>query len=70
MRFLRGGATAQAVNRRLPTAAARVPSQVEFYVGFVVDEVALGQVSSEYVGFPCQFSCSALIIIYHPGLVQ
>jgi hypothetical protein len=25
-------------------------------VGFVVDEVALGQVFSEYFGFPCQFS--------------
>jgi hypothetical protein len=26
------------------------------HVGFVVDKVALGQVSSEYFGFPCQFS--------------
>jgi hypothetical protein len=25
-------------------------------VGFVVDKVALGQVLSEYFGFPCQFS--------------
>jgi hypothetical protein len=25
-------------------------------VGFVVDKVALGQVFSEYFGFPCQFS--------------
>jgi hypothetical protein len=25
-------------------------------VGFVVDKVALGQVSSEYFGFPCQSS--------------
>jgi hypothetical protein len=24
------------------------------HVGFVVDKVALGQVSSEYFGFPCQ----------------
>jgi hypothetical protein len=24
-------------------------------VGFVVDKVALGQVFSEYFGFPCQF---------------
>jgi hypothetical protein len=30
-------------------------------VGFVVDEVALGQVFSEYF---------TLIIIYHPGLVK
>jgi hypothetical protein len=42
-------------------------------MGFVVDKVALGQVFSEYFGFPCQFSFhgySTLIIIYHPGLVQ
>jgi hypothetical protein len=42
-------------------------------VGFVVDKVALGQVSSEYLGLPCQFSdCSTpiIIIIYHLGLVQ
>jgi hypothetical protein len=26
------------------------------HVGFVVDKVALGQVSSGYFGFPCQFS--------------
>jgi hypothetical protein len=25
-----------------------------YIVGFVVDEVALGQVFSEYFGFPCQ----------------
>jgi hypothetical protein len=41
-------------------------------MGFVVDKVALGQVFSEYFGFPCQFAftdCST-IIIYHLGLVQ
>jgi hypothetical protein len=35
-------------------------------VGQVVNKVALGQVFSEYFGFPCQFSfhrCSTLIII-------
>jgi hypothetical protein len=26
------------------------------HVGFVVDKVALGQVFSDYFGFPCQFS--------------
>jgi hypothetical protein len=26
------------------------------HVGFVMDKVALGQVSSEYFGFPCQLS--------------
>jgi hypothetical protein len=42
-------------------------------VGFVVDKVALGQVFSEYFGFPCQSSFHRLLkitIIYHLGLVQ
>jgi hypothetical protein len=44
------------------------------HVGFVVDEVALGQVFSEYFGFPCQSSFhqffSTITLTYHPGLVQ
>jgi hypothetical protein len=39
----------------------------------MVDEVALGQVSSEYLGFPCQslfHHFSTITITYHPGLVQ
>jgi hypothetical protein len=43
-------------------------------VGFVVDNVVLGQVFSEYFGFPCQSSFptnfSTIIITYHPRLVQ
>jgi hypothetical protein len=43
-------------------------------VGFVVDKVAVGQVFSEYFGFPANShstDCSTIIIItYHPGLVQ
>jgi hypothetical protein len=41
-------------------------------VGFVVDKVALGQVLSEYFGFPCLHSTnsSTVTIIYHLGLVQ
>jgi hypothetical protein len=42
-------------------------------VGFVVDNVALGQVFSEYFGFPYQFhstNFSTINITYHPGLVQ
>jgi hypothetical protein len=35
------------------------------HVGFVVDRVALGQVFSEYVGFPCQFSFHRLLHIHH-----
>jgi hypothetical protein len=34
-------------------------------VGFVVDKVALEQVFSEYVGFPCQFSFHPLLHIHH-----
>jgi hypothetical protein len=33
-------------------------------VGFVVDEVALGKVFSEYFGFPCQFSFHRLLHTY------
>jgi hypothetical protein len=34
-------------------------------VGFVADKVALGQVSSEYFGFPCHFSFHRLLHIHH-----
>jgi hypothetical protein len=41
------------------------------YVRFVVDKVALGQISSEYFGFPCPFSFHQMLHThYHPGLVQ
>jgi hypothetical protein len=46
-----GRATAQAVSRWLPTVATQVRIQAE-HVGFVVDEAALGQVFSKYLGFP------------------
>jgi hypothetical protein len=35
------------------------------YVGFVVDKVALGQVFSEYFGFPCQSSFHRLLYNHH-----
>jgi hypothetical protein len=40
-------------------------------VGFVVDKAALGQVFSDYFGFPCQ-SLSHQFIHHHnhPGLAQ
>jgi hypothetical protein len=41
-------------------------------VGFVVDKVALGQLFSQYFGFPCQFfstNFSIITTIYHLGLV-
>jgi hypothetical protein len=42
-------------------------------VKFVVDKVALGQVFSEYFGFPCQFfptNFSTIAITCHPGLYR
>jgi hypothetical protein len=50
-----GHAIAQAANRRLPTAAAHVQSQARS-LGTCGGKMALGQVSSEYFGFPCQLS--------------
>jgi hypothetical protein len=43
---------AQAVSCWLPTAAAQVRFRAE-HVGFMVDKAALGQVFSQYFGFPC-----------------
>jgi hypothetical protein len=39
-------------------------------VGFVVDKAALGQVFSQYFGFPCQGFRLLLTIHHHSGLVQ
>jgi hypothetical protein len=65
-----GHAIAQAVSRWLPTAAARVQARV-WQVGFVVDKVALGQVFSEYFGFPCQSSFHQILHHHnHLGQVQ
>jgi hypothetical protein len=59
-------ATTQAVSLWLPTAAARV-----WQVGFRADKVALGQVFSEYFGFPCQSSFQQIIHHHkHLGQVQ
>jgi hypothetical protein len=38
--------------------------------GFVVDKVALGQVFSEYFGFPCQSFHRFIHYHNHPGLTQ
>jgi hypothetical protein len=35
------------------------------HVGFVVDKVALGQVFSEYFGFPCQFAFRHRLLLTH-----
>jgi hypothetical protein len=61
MDYGEGRAIAQALSRRLPTAKARVRG----HVGFVLDKVALGQVFSEYFGFPYQFSFHRLLHIHH-----
>jgi hypothetical protein len=46
---------AQAVSSRHPGAEARVRSG-SVHVGFVVEEVALGQVFTEYFGLPLSIS--------------
>jgi hypothetical protein len=50
---LTGHDVAQTVSRRLPIARP-VFDPLSGYARIVVDEVTLGQVSSEYFGFPCQ----------------
>jgi hypothetical protein len=64
-------AIAKAVSRWLPTAATRVRARF-WQVGSVVDKVASGQVSSKYLGFPCQNrSFHQLFHPHnHPGQVQ
>jgi hypothetical protein len=52
-------------SRRLPTAAARGFDPMSGHVGFVVDRVALGQISPLNSNF-ADFST----LIYQPGLVQ
>jgi hypothetical protein len=54
-----GRAIVQAVSRR-PGFEPR-----SGHVGFVVDKVALGQVLSENVRFPCQFSLHRLLHTHH-----
>jgi hypothetical protein len=57
-------AIAQAVSRWLPTAAARVRARVS-QVGFVVDEVPLGQVFTDYFGFPAKTVHSTNFLHHH-----
>jgi hypothetical protein len=67
---MRGRAVAQAVSSWLPTAAARVRVRAE-HVWFVVNKAALGQVFSEYFGFPCQSSFHQFLLHHnYPGLTQ
>jgi hypothetical protein len=63
-------AVAQAVSGWIPTAAARVRAQ-SGNAGFVVEKMTLGQVFSEYFGFPCQSSFHQILYSHnHPGQVQ
>jgi hypothetical protein len=65
-----GRAIAQAVSRWLSAAAARVaPGSGQ--MGFVVSKVALGQVFSEFFGFPCHSLFHIILHRHnHPGQVQ
>jgi hypothetical protein len=56
-----GCAIAQAVSRWLPTAAVRGSSPDLVMWDLWWDKVALGQVFSEYFGFPCQSSFHQLL---------
>jgi hypothetical protein len=60
-----GRAIAQAVSRWLPTATARVQTRVLVMWDFVVNKVALGQVFSEYFGYPCQSSFHQFLHNHH-----
>jgi hypothetical protein len=51
---------AQAVRRRRPGFELR-----SGHMGFVVEKPALGQIFSEYFGFPCHFSFHRLLHIHH-----
>jgi hypothetical protein len=60
---------AVAVSRWLPIVATRVRVQAD--MGFVVDKEAMGQVFSEYFGFPCQSSFHQFLDHHNlPGLAQ
>jgi hypothetical protein len=56
-----GGAIAQAVSCQIPTASFDL---ISGHVGFVVDKVALGRVSSMYFGFLRQFSFHKLLHVH------
>jgi hypothetical protein len=68
-----GRAIAQAVSRRLLTAAAQVQTRVWSCGILWWTKVALGQVFSENFGFPCQSTFYLLPhnrLYYHPRLAQ
>jgi hypothetical protein len=60
-----GRAIAEVVSHWLPTVVAWV-----WQVEFVLDEMASGQVFSEYFGFPCQNRSFHELLHHHSHLVQ
>jgi hypothetical protein len=62
----------RAVTQRLDAVfPPRLPGYAYgLHVGFVVNKAALGQVFSEYFGFPCQSFLRFLHYHNHPGLTQ
>jgi hypothetical protein len=53
------------IQLRSSHSSGGVPGSSPGHVGFVVDEVALEQVSSEYFDFTCSFSFHRLLHIHH-----
>jgi hypothetical protein len=69
LRIVKGHAIV-AVSRRLLMVAACFDPR-SGHMGFVVKKVALGQVSSEYFGFPFQLPFHQMLhILCHLGVVQ
>jgi hypothetical protein len=52
------------ISDKLPASHRGSPGSIPGHVSSVVDKVTLGQIFSEYVGFPCQFSFHQLLYIY------
>jgi hypothetical protein len=67
-RVTEGRAVAQRLDAGFPTRRPGFASGQ--HVGFVVDKAALGQVFSEYFGFPCRSFHRFLHYHNHPGLTQ
>jgi hypothetical protein len=59
-----GRVIVQVVSRRLPTAPARIQTQIRL-CGICVDKETLGQAFSEYFGLPCEFSSHRLLHTHH-----
>jgi hypothetical protein len=65
-KLLLGRAIAQAVSRWLPTAVVRGSKPDLVMWDLWLDKVALGQVSSEFFGFPCNRRSLHQLLHNHP----